>query len=133
MSYRVLIVDDDDLSRLRMERALVGGGFATCAATAGREAFDRIVNEDVDLVITERLLPEMDGLRLVWQIKAEFPSVPVVVMTAVGSTRSAIEAMRLGAQDYLVKPVDPAALLRVARRAIEAPVRAHTGRRGGQA
>jgi DNA-binding NtrC family response regulator len=131
MSYRILIVDHDDLSRLRMERVLVGGGFVTCAATAGREAFERIVSEDVDLVITERLLPEMDGLRLVWQIKAEFPSVPVVVMTAIGSTRSAVQAMRLGARDYLVKPIESAALLRVARRAIESPGRAYTGPRPG--
>ncbi len=127
MSYRILIVDDDDMTRQQIDRALNGAGFETFAATNGREALDCIVGEAVDLVITERLLPHMNGLRLVWRIKAEFPSVAVIVMTAIGSTRSAIEAMRLGAHDYLVKPLETDALLAVARRAIESPPRAYIG------
>jgi len=127
MSYRILIVDDDDMARLPIERALAAAGFETRAATSAPQALDRIVSEDVDLVITERLLPESDGLRLVWRIKAEFPSVAVIVMTAMGSTRSAVEAMRLGALDYLVKPFETAALLNLARRAIESPARSLAG------
>ncbi len=127
MSYRILIVDDDDMARLPVERALQVAGFETLAATSGSEALDRVVREDVDLVITERLLPQMDGLRLLWRIKAEFPSVAVIVMTAIGSTRSAVEAMRLGAADYIVKPFEMDALLGVARRALESPPRVLTG------
>ena len=127
MSYRVLVLDDDDNSRAWVERALGIAGFHIAAATPGSAAFEHIASDDIDLVIAERALRQTDGMRLVWRIKAEFPSVAVVVMTAVGSTRSAIEAMRLGAEDYLVKPFDAETLIAVARRAIESPPRALTG------
>jgi len=128
MSYRVLIVDDDDDSRSWVQRALGAAGFDIAAATTGAGAFAYIASDDIDLVIAERTLRETDGMRLVWRIKAEFPSVAVVVMTGIGSTRSAIDAMRLGAEDYLVKPFDAETLVAVARRAIESPPRALIGR-----
>ena len=70
-------------------------------------------------MLTDRRLPGMDGVELVRQIKAEHPDLAVVVMTAYGTIESAVEAMRLGAEDYLVKPFEAAELLLVIRRAIE--------------
>src|SRR5581483_6830302 len=70
-------------------------------------------------VLTDRRLPGMDGVELVRQIKADHPDLAVVVMTAYGTIESAVEAMRLGAEDYLVKPFEAAELLLVIRRAIE--------------
>ena len=70
-------------------------------------------------MLTDRRLPGMDGVELVRQVKAEHPDLAVVVMTAYGTIESAVEAMRLGAEDYLVKPFEAAELLLVIRRAIE--------------
>jgi DNA-binding NtrC family response regulator len=123
MSYRILIVDDDDLFRVPLERAIGAAGFETLAVASGEQALDHVVSGEVDLVLTERLLPRMDGLHLLWRIKAEFPSVAVIVMTEIGSTRSVAEAMRLGAEDYFVKPFETDTLLTTARRAIESPAR----------
>ena len=71
------------------------------------------------MVLTDRRLPGMDGVELVRRIKVEHPDLAVVVMTAYGTIESAVEAMRLGAEDYLVKPFEAAELLLVIRRAIE--------------
>jgi DNA-binding NtrC family response regulator len=128
MSHRILIVDHDDMSRLRLEWALAAADFQTVTATCARDAIERIASERIDLVITERLLPQMNGLGLLWRIRAEFPSLAVIVMTAIGSTRSAVEAMRMGARAYLVKPWETDTLLAVARRAIRLPGRAMTSR-----
>src|SRR4030095_9851093 len=86
---------------------------------SGEEALDTLKTEDVDLVLTDRRLPGMDGVALVRQIKTDHPDLAVVVMTAYGTIESAVEAMRLGAEDYLVKPFEAAEMLLVIRRAIE--------------
>ena len=70
-------------------------------------------------MLTDKRLPGMDGVELVRRLKAEHPDLAVVVMTAYGTIESAVEAMRLGAEDYLVKPFEAAELLLVVRRAIE--------------
>ena len=88
-------------------------------AHSAEEALESLKAEDVDAVLTDRRLPGMDGVELVRQIKAEHPDLAVVVMTAYGTIESAVEAMRLGAEDYLVKPFEAAELLLVIRRAIE--------------
>src|SRR5262249_10106828 len=72
-----------------------------------------------DVLLTDRRLPGMDGVELLRQAKADHPDLTVVVMTAYGTIESAVEAMRLGAEDYLVKPFEAAELLLVIRRAIE--------------
>ena len=78
------------------------------------KALETIKAEDVDGVLTDRRLPGMDGVELVRQIKTEHPDLAVVVMTAYGTIESAVEAMRLGAEDYLVKPFAPDELAVVA-------------------
>ena len=76
-------------------------------------------SDDVDLVLTDKRLPGVDGVELVRRIKSDHPDLAVVVMTAYGTIGSAVEAMRLGAEDYLVKPFEAAEMLMVLRRAIE--------------
>jgi len=68
MNYRVLIVDDDDESRLWLQRVLGGASFDAEAAASSSEAFGRIANDDIDLVITERQLARTDGLRFLWRV-----------------------------------------------------------------
>jgi DNA-binding NtrC family response regulator len=119
MKHRILIADDDEVFLRPLRRTLEAAGFDVLAAASGEDAIDLLKRDDVDLVVTDRRLPGIDGVELVRRIKAEHPDLAVVVMTAYGTIESAVEAMRLGALDYLVKPFEPAEVLMVIRRAIE--------------
>ena len=119
MKQRLLLVDDDEVFLRPLHRALELGGYEVLPVQSGEEALDTLKTEDVDLVLTDRRLPGMDGVALLRQLKAEHPDLAVVVMTAYGSIESAVEAMRLGAEDYLVKPFEVTEMLLVIRRAIE--------------
>ena len=111
MRRRLLLVEDDEVFLRPLHRTLELKGYEVLPAQSGEEALDALRSEDVDLVLTDRRLAGMDGIELVRQIKAEHPDLAVVVMTAYGTIESAVEAMRLGAEDYLVKPFKAAELL----------------------
>jgi DNA-binding NtrC family response regulator len=119
MKRRVLIVEDDEVFLRPLRRALELGGFDVLTAGSGEEALDLLKREDVDLALTDQRLPGMDGVAVVRQLKAGHPEVGVVVMTAYGTIGAAVEATRLGAEDYLVKPFEPEEILLVLRRALE--------------
>jgi DNA-binding NtrC family response regulator len=119
MKQRLLLVDDDEVFLRPLHRTLELAGYEVLPVQSGEEVLDTLKAEDVDLVLTDRRLPGMDGVALVRQVKADHPDLAVVVMTAYGTIESAVEAMRLGAEDYLVKPFETAELLVVIRRAIE--------------
>ncbi len=119
MKQRLLLVDDDEVFLRPLHRTLELAGYEVLPVQSGEEALDTLKLEDVDLVLTDRRLPGMDGVALVRQVKTDHPDLAVVVMTAYGTIESAVEAMRLGAEDYLVKPFETAEMLLVIRRAIE--------------
>ena len=119
MKQRLLLVDDDEVFLRPLHRTLELAGYEVLPVQSGEEALDTLKAEDVDLVLTDKRLPGMDGVALVRQIKTDHPDLAVVVMTAYGTIESAVEAMRLGAEDYLVKPFEAAEMLLVIRRAIE--------------
>jgi DNA-binding NtrC family response regulator len=119
MKQRLLLVDDDEVFLRPLHRTLELAGYEVLPVQSAEEALDTLKAEDVDLVLTDRRLPGMDGVGLVRHVKAEHADLAVVVMTAYGSIESAVEAMRLGAEDYLVKPFEAPELLLVIRRAIE--------------
>jgi two-component system, NtrC family, response regulator GlrR len=119
MKRRVLIVEDDDVFLRPLRRALELGGFDVLTAGSGEEALELLKREDVDLALTDQRLPGMDGVQVVRRVKTEHPEIGVVVMTAYGTIGAAVEATRLGAEDYLVKPFEPDEILLVLRRALE--------------
>jgi DNA-binding NtrC family response regulator len=119
MKRRLLLVEDDEVFLRPLHRTLELKGYEVLPVQSGEEALETLKSEDVDLVLTDRRLPGLDGVELVRQIKIEHPDLAVVVMTAYGTIESAVEAMRLGAEDYLVKPFEAAEMLLVIRRAIE--------------
>src|SRR5215475_6006431 len=119
MKHRILIIEDDEIFLRPLQRTLEVSGYDVLVVTSGEDAIDVLKNEDVDLVLTDKRLPGIDGVELVRRIKVDHGSVAVVVMTAYGTIGSAVEAMRLGAEDYLVKPFEAAEVLMVLRRAIE--------------
>jgi len=106
MDKRVLVVDDDRLIREMTRDALVQEGFRVATAATGREALSRLGDEGpFDLVITDLSMREMDGLELLERVKRASPRTEVIVLTGYASLESALQAMRLGAADYLRKPV----------------------------
>jgi len=106
MDKRVLVVDDDRLIREMTRDALVQEGFRVATAASGREALSRLGDEGpFDLVITDLSMREMDGMELLERVKRASPHTEVIVLTGYASLESALQAMRLGAADYLRKPV----------------------------
>jgi two-component system, NtrC family, response regulator AtoC len=119
MKHRILVVEDDAVFVRPLQRTLESEGYEVRTVTSGEAALDRLREEDFDLVVTDKRLPKMDGIEVVRQIKGGHPDVAVVVMTAHATIESAVEALRLGAVDYLLKPFDLADAVVVIRHAIE--------------
>lgn len=110
---RLLVVDDDRAFLVSLEALLEDeGGYRVETAGSGAEALDVVrAPGRVDLVVSDLSMPGMDGLELLRAVRDESPEMPFIVMTAHGSVATAVEAMRLGAFQYLTKPVDPDELL----------------------
>jgi len=105
-SGRLMLVDDDDALRSRLARAMAARGFAVSEAATGAAALAVAVREPVDFAVVDLRLPDMNGLDVVRSVKTAAPGARVVVLTGYGSIATALEAVRLGASDYLTKPVD---------------------------
>jgi DNA-binding NtrC family response regulator len=106
-SIKILVVDDEALVRDVIKKGLSQmGGFNVEVAQNGPEAIEKIEKDVFDLVLTDLKMPGMDGLELLKNIKGTRPEVMVILMTAYGSIETAVEAMRIGANDYITKPVD---------------------------
>ena len=103
---RVLVVEDDATLREALCDTLEFAGFSVLAADDGKQALERLRRERVGLVVSDVQMAAMDGHTLLRQIKSHWPELPVVLMTAYGSIERAVEAMRDGAADYLVKPFE---------------------------
>jgi DNA-binding NtrC family response regulator len=116
----VLVVDDDAGVRYTLREILEADGLAVEEASDGAEALGRMEVSPADLVVTDLRMPGMDGIQLLRRLKERAPAVRVVLVTAHGSERQAVEAMKAGAHDYFRKPFDTDELLAVVRRALEA-------------
>ena len=102
----VLVVDDEAAMRRVLEIMLQQMGHRVLLASDGAQALDVLDRDRVDLVLTDLRMPELDGIGLLRGIAARSLPIPAIVMTAQGSIASAVEAMKLGAQDYLLRPFD---------------------------
>ncbi len=110
MSVRILIVDDEDTSRKGLAALLATWGYAVDEATDGAEALERARANLPSVVITDLVMPRLDGLGLLAALKDELPYVMVILLTGQGSIDAAVTATREGAYDFLTKPVDLARL-----------------------
>lgn len=112
----VLVVDDEPHMRRILEIMLRKAGHLVFIAGNGREALQVLRENPVDLVITDLRMPEMDGIALLTRLRQDGMEVPVIVITAHGSVESAVDAMKYGASDYILRPFDIDALeLAIAR------------------
>lgn len=116
---RVLIVDDEQSMRDMLAIALRGEGFEVIAAENGEAAQAEIEAHPVDIVVSDIRMPGLDGLELLSQTREISPDTEVILITAHASTDSAIEALRLGAYDYITKPFDVEELKNTVAHALE--------------
>jgi len=116
----ILIIDDDDQLRKSFNKLLIEEGYGSKCAASG-EAGLKIIQEEIpDLVILDMRLPGMNGFETFKAIHEMEPKLPVIIMTAFGTTETAIEATKMGAFDYILKPFDIPEMLMVIKQALEA-------------
>jgi two-component system NtrC family sensor kinase len=101
---KVLVVDDDQFALRSMAKVLRGESYEVVTAASGSEAIDLLKEDSFDLVLTDLKMPEVDGLEVLRQAREIAPQAVVLILTGYASLESAIEALREGAYDYLVKP-----------------------------
>jgi two-component system response regulator PilR (NtrC family) len=106
MKARILIADDERNIRESVSLILAEEGYGTKLAASGKEALDFLNLEDFDILITDLKMPEMDGMELVKNCLNICPQTSVIIITAHATVESAIEALRMGAFDYILKPFD---------------------------
>ncbi|WP_449434259.1 sigma-54-dependent transcriptional regulator [Pseudomonas putida] len=115
MAIKVLLVEDDRALRQALGDTLEIGGFAYRAVASAEAALEAVAGETFSLVVSDVNMPGMDGHQLLAQLRRRQPQLPVLLMTAHAAVERAVEAMRQGAVDYLVKPFEPKALLNLVR------------------
>jgi nitrogen regulation protein NR(I) len=106
MADRVLVVDDEQSLRKVLAATLQREGYEVTVCGDGEEAISALERDGADVVVTDLVMPRMDGLTLLRKVVARHPDVPVIVVTAHGRVDSAVEAMKAGAFDFLAKPFD---------------------------
>lgn len=113
---RVLVVEDDEALREALCDTIAYGGYEPAAASNGAEALAVLERQPVDLVVSDVQMDVMDGHTLLRKVKAQRPNLPFVLVTAHGSVEKAVEAIREGATDYLLKPFEAEVLLETVSR-----------------
>ncbi|MEM1314366.1 MAG: response regulator transcription factor [Pseudomonadota bacterium] len=104
MSRRVLIVEDDAETRAYLARGLKEAGFAVEAAETGRDGLYLATDSGFDMILLDRMLPELDGLTVLKSLRAAGVATPVLMLTAMSAVDERVRGLRAGADDYLVKP-----------------------------
>ena len=116
---RVLVVDDEEAVRDLLQRILQGAGYQVTTAANGKEAWYKVSLGEVEVVLLDIKMPEMSGIELLSKLTADSPDTCVIMVTAVADTETAVEAMKLGAYDYIIKPFDQDDVVQKVLRAIE--------------
>jgi DNA-binding NtrC family response regulator len=119
MKGKLLVIDDDEGSCRLVEAIFKSEGLDVIAAHAGKPGVRRVLSDRPDVVLLDLHLPDFDGLELLENLRAQFPALPIVMLTAHRELKTAVRATRLGAFDYLTKPVDAEELVAIVGRALE--------------
>jgi len=104
---RILLVDDEENMLESLSDVLGKRGYRIATASNGRAALERLAEQEFDVVVADIRMPVMDGMELLRRVKARYPSTDVIMLTAYGTIESAVAAVKMGAYDYLLKPLDP--------------------------
>lgn len=119
---RILIIDDDPTFCTMLKGFLTKKEFVVEAVFSGTEGFSRVQKNTYDIVLSDFRLPDTDGLALLQQIRNEKPALPVIIMTSYADIRIAVKAMKMGAFEYVTKPVNPDEILLTIKNALNVKV-----------
>lgn len=119
MKFRILVIDDEKNIREGLQMALEDDGYEVLTAEDGTIGLQAALSEAVDLVITDLRMPGIGGQEILRRVSSETPGVPVIVLTGHGTVETAVEAMRMGAYDFLTKPLDLDRLSLLVKRALQ--------------
>ncbi len=117
---RALVIDDEQIVLDSVSRILSEDAYEVDTSLNGREGLAKALEGDYDVVLTDIRMPDIGGMRVLRDVKRVKPRLPVVIITGYATVRSAVQAMKLGAADYLEKPFTPEQLLKAVRSALEA-------------
>ena len=118
MKLTILVADDEKNIREGLREALALDGYEVTTAADGQEAMETVTRGDVDLLITDLKMPRLSGEELLKSVTAQFPTLPVIILTGHGTIESAVQAMHDGAYDFLTKPVNLDRLSLLVKRAL---------------
>ena len=118
MKSNILVVDDEPVARQSLTDILKLEGYTVASAPNGQAAVEYIRTHNVDLLIVDLKMPGMDGLEVVQVVNQVSPETEVILLTAYGSTETAIQALRLRIHDYLLKPASPAQILSTVKKGL---------------
>ena len=119
---KVLVIDDEEIILDSIKKILVKENYEVDVTLSSREGLDRAIHKQYGIVLTDIRMPEIGGMRDLRDIKRAKPSLPVVIITGYATVESAVQAMKLGATDYLKKPFTPEELLKAVTSALDAAV-----------
>jgi len=118
----ILVVDDEKLLLESIVKSLSETGYSTYAAASGKAAMNIYENNNLDLILLDVKLPDIDGISILKRIRGKSPELPIIIMTAYSGIRGAVEAIKLGAYDYVAKPFDVEELLHVIKRCLDSQI-----------
>ncbi|HVO64999.1 MAG TPA: sigma-54 dependent transcriptional regulator [Syntrophales bacterium] len=119
MSDKILIVDDELNMRLVLKALLNKEGYDVVTVSDGLEALKALKNEDIEVVVTDLKMPKLDGMGLLERVIRDYPSTPVIIITAHGTIATAVDALKKGAFDYITKPFERDELKNIIHKAIK--------------
>jgi DNA-binding NtrC family response regulator len=117
-THKALVIDDEQIVLDSVSKILREEDYSVDSTLSGREGRDRAIQENYDIVLTDIRMPDIGGMRVLRDVKRAKPSLPVVIITGYATVRSAVQAMKLGAADYLEKPFTPDQLLKACASAL---------------
>jgi DNA-binding NtrC family response regulator len=115
---KALVIDDEQIVLDSVSQILTDENYKVDVSLSGREGLERAIQKDYDIVLTDIRMPDIGGMRVLRDIKRAKPSLPVVMITGYASVKSAVQAMKLGAADYLEKPFEPEHILKAVASAL---------------
>lgn len=130
-AVRILVIDDEEIIHVSLRKMLERRGYVLTSAMLAVEGLGLLEQKDpFDLIITDLMMPQMDGIQLLGHLKAQGNTTPIVMITGYPTVRTAILALRLGAVDYIVKPFTRSELIGALGRALRIEVEDHAGPNG---
>ena len=116
---KILVIDDEQIILDSVKKILGAEDFQIDPAISSRDGLDRAMSQDYDLVLTDIRMPEIGGMRILRDIKRNKPALPVVIFTGYATVQSAVQAMKLGASDYVEKPFTPDMLVTTVKKVLQ--------------